>query len=255
MMSAIPRRSWKEDFERASGIRDEIYRREQLARFEARESEKQKNEEKEMELRDMEMYALVQMALASPEQVADFKLQLDDYDAKTVEALIENEEALKLVREKMETMLEEAEVLPDGRRVFKAKDGQRVFDEHGQEVPRDTIDPNSISNKKPFWESYSDAMKDGEHLMAERQGLLEYQDKLDAARERLDNGEITTKELDALKGDLEKSMPDAVRAKVGNDRPEAENTNSQKLETNAPVLPNNMDALMRQTGFGGPSGP
>ena len=50
-------------------------------------------------------------------------------------------------------------------------------------------------------------------------------------------------------------MPDAVRAKVGNDRLEAENTNSQKLETNAPVLPNNMDALMRQTGFGGPSGP
>lgn len=66
MMSAIPRRSWIKDFERASGIRDEIYRREQLARFEAREREKQKNEDREMELRDMEMYALVQMVIASP---------------------------------------------------------------------------------------------------------------------------------------------------------------------------------------------
>jgi len=254
-MSAIPRRSWIKDFERASGIRDEIYRREQLARFEAREREKQKNEDREMELRDMEMYALVQMVIASPEQVADFKLQLDDYDAKTVEALIENEEALKLVREKMETMLEEAEVLPDGRRVFKTKDGQRVFDEHGQEVPRDTIDPDSISAKKPLWETFRNARIEEHRLTEEREGLLEYQNKLDSARDRLDKGEITTKELDALKGDLEKSMPDAVRAKVGNDRLEAENTNSQKLETNAPVLPNNMDALMRQTGFGGPSGP
>lgn len=255
MMPAIPRRSWKDDFERASGIRDEIYRREQLARFEAREREKQKNEEREMELRDMEMYALVQMVLASSEQVADFKLQLDDYDAKTVEALIENEEALKLVREKMETMLGEAEVLPDGRRVFKTKDGQRVFDENGQEVSPDVIDPAAIDNKKPKWEAFK-AEKDEEvRLESERGQLLEYQDKLDNARERLDNGEITTKELDALKGDLEKSMPDAVRAKIGNDRPEAENTNSQKLESNAPMLPNNMDALMRQTGFSGPSGP
>lgn len=255
MMPAIPRRSWKEDFERASGIRDEIYRREQLARFEAREREKRKKEERELELRDMEMLALVQMAFASPEQVADFKLRLDDYDAKTVEALMENEEALKLVREKMEIMLGEAEVLPDGRRVFKTKDGQRVFDEHGQEVSRDVIDPNSISNKKPLWETFRDARLEEHRLTEEREGLLDYQDKLDAARERLDKGEITTKELDALKGDLEKSMPDAVRAKVGNDRPEAEYANSRTLESNAPVLPNNMDALMRQTGFGGPSGP
>lgn len=255
MMPANPRRSWKDDFERASGIRDEIYRREQLARFEARERERQKNEEREMELRDMEMFALVQMAFASPEQVADFKLQLDDYDAKTVEALIENEEALKLVREKMETMLGEAQVLPDGRRVFKTKDGQRVFDENGQEVSADIVDPASIDNKKPKWETFK-AEKDEEiRLENERSQLLEYQGKLDTARDRLDKGEITTKELDALKGDLEKSMPDAVRAKVGNDRPEAENTNSQKLESNAPVLPNNMDALMRQTGFGGPTGP
>ncbi|PWE54997.1 hypothetical protein DEM27_16200 [Metarhizobium album] len=255
MMPATPRRSWKEDFERASDIRDEIYRREQLARFEARERERQKNEERENDLRDMEMFALVQMAFASPEQVADFKLQLDDYDAKTVEALIENVDALKMVQQRLDDMLDQAYTLPDGRKVFKTKDGQRVFDEHGQELSVEVVDPKQIDDRKPAWETFMADVEERKRLQIERGELLEYQDKLDTARARLDNGEITTKELDALKGDLEKSMPDAVRAKVGNDRPEAENTNSQKLESNAPVLPNNMDALMRQTGFGGPSGP
>ena len=51
-------------------------------------------------------------------------------------------------------------------------------------------------------------------LIQQRADLLDYQDRLDAARDRLDAGDITQDEFDKLKSDLADNMPDAVRAHV-----------------------------------------
>lgn len=68
---------------------------------------------------------------------------------------------------------------------------------------------------------------------------------MDKARERLDKGDITTKEMDSIKADLSKTMPDAVREKLGLEKPKTD----AKLEASAPALPDDMDNLMRKTGF------
>lgn len=253
-MEMVLPRSWKEEFERAAALdREEILYREKMKRFEARERERR--EEVRIHDRKVERDAMAtfQAALAPARDVIAFRHQLDDYDARTVEALMDNREAFAQLREKMDRMLGKAHVLPDGRRVFKSEDGQRVFDEHGQQLSLDTIDPNSIDDKKPKWEPFKALLDNATRLDAEQKELLDYQAKLDAARERLDKGEITNGELDQIRTDLATSMPDAVREKLGLEKPKAEVAAHAAAKTQAP--PNDMDALMRQTGLATPSGP
>ena len=85
--------------------------------------------------------------------------------------------------------------------------------------------------------------------------MLEYQQKIDTARVRLDSCEITKKELNALKSELAESMPDAVRAKLGDDAPKLPNDMPKVAADNdMAALPSDMDSLMRNTGFA-PSSP
>ncbi|NLS20606.1 hypothetical protein HGP16_29240 [Rhizobium sp. P40RR-XXII] len=219
--------------------------REKTIRFNLQERDKRDEREKleKQEREDLETWT--ETVLATTEQVAAFRVQLDSYDAKTVDALMDNREAMEAVRHKMDDMLDRAEVLPDGRRVFKTMDGKRVFDEHGQELAPEVIEASSIDDKKPKWETYKDSMDENTRLTYEREQLIEYQTKLDKARARLDKGDITAKETDSIKADLSKTMPDAVREKLGleKSKPDA------KPEASAPALPDDMDNLMRKTGF------
>lgn len=80
-------------------------------------------------------------AIVSASEIAEFEVDLDRYDTATVAALQENEVQLAQVRERMDALLGQAYVLPDGRRVFKTEDGLRVFDESGKELDASTIDP------------------------------------------------------------------------------------------------------------------
>ena len=254
MMDPILPRSWKEEFERvASYQREEILYREKMKRFEAREQERREHVQIEEQRHEQEAFRAFEMAIATPEIIAATRLQWDNYDTRTIEALMDNQEAFDRIRVKLDRMRAEAHTLPDGRRVFKTEDGQRVMDEHGQEVSPDVVDPSMIDNKKPKWEAFKAATDEEVRLTRERQELQDFQAKLDAARERLDKGDITNGELEEIKTDLATSMPDAVREKLGLERPKAEA--AQNVTASGPSLPNDMDALMRQTGFGAPHAP
>lgn len=52
--------------------------------------------------------------------------------------------------------------------------------------------------------------------------LLDYQEKLDDARERADGNEMTQDELNDLSDDLKQTMPDAVRRQLPGYEPERE---------------------------------
>ncbi|MGJ8629121.1 MAG: hypothetical protein ACSHXB_19340 [Sulfitobacter sp.] len=155
------------------------------------------------------------VAIASDVQITEFKVKLDTYDSATVTALMENQELLDAVRERLDTMLSRAHVLGDGRRVFKTEDGTQVFDEHGAEVAQDEVDPMMISDERPTWEAYSEGVELEATLTAERTNILEFQAQVDAARERVDDGEISEADLAELDADLLEAMPDAVRSHAG----------------------------------------
>lgn len=210
--------------------RDEILLREKIARAEANERERTAEARMQQKRREKEEEAMIASFLAPPERIVEFRAKLDRYDTATVNALIENSDALDRVRERLGVMLKQAHTLPDGRRVFKTIDGRQVFDEHGHELSPEVIDPARIDEKKPKWETFSAANDELAQLNRERQQLLDYQSRLDKSRERIDRKEITNGDLDRLERDLQSSMPDAVRQKLTerdlHEAPNAEATNS-----------------------------
>lgn len=245
MMEVVLPRSYREEFAFAAAMkREDILYREKIARFESRQRQMTDAQRIADRQKDAQAWAMLETALASPAQVKAFRVDLDRYDTKTVEALMDNQEAMEAVRGRIDDMLGKAAVLPDGRRVFKTMDGQRVFDEHGQALSRDLIDPASIDDKKPKWETFSGEKGKWQSLNEERKALLDYQAKLDDARARLDKGEITEQELSETKADLTATMPDAVREKLGIEKPKAD------VAPAAPSPLDGMDALMQQTGLG-----
>lgn len=95
--------------------------------------------------------------------------------------------------------------------MFKTENGTRVFDEHGHEIAAEEIQPNEIADSRPRWETVEFARKHLVGLEQERTDILEYQQKLDDARERLDAVDMTKGEFEELHKDLKTEMPDAVR--------------------------------------------
>jgi len=152
--------------------------------------------------------------IVSEAEIRALYLETDRYDTATIEALYANETALVLIMRQKEDLLLRAYVLPDGRRIFKSEDDTRVFDEHGTELSSDDIDPDLIGKAHPTWEDYDPVFREESRLLQEREGLLAYQAKLDEARERLDAGDITREDFEALRDDLTSTMPDAVRMHI-----------------------------------------
>ncbi len=155
-----------------------------------------------------------EVIMATEAQIQAFEIKLDSYDQATVAALMENQEQLDVVRSEIAAMLARAYVLEDGRRVFKTEDGTQVFDEFGAEVGTDEVDPLQIDDSLPTWEAFSAKNDLEQSLEAERADIFEFQEKLDAAREQIADGDISEADLEALDADLLDAMPPAVHAHV-----------------------------------------
>jgi len=183
--------------------------------FQQQEADERKRRERDDNM-DNDVADLVDLAVViiSEAQARELRFDIDRYDTATVNALYENERELEQVQAQLDEMLAQAYVLPDGRHVFKTEDGLRVFDEHGKEVPSDLIDPDEIADHLPRWERFKLKLDQHEALIDERTDLIEYQDKLDNARERLEAGDMTQDEYDRLREDLVEDMPDAVRRQI-----------------------------------------
>lgn len=163
--------------------------------------------------RDDHDSAVTVMLVTELDQIEEqeLRISIERHDQAVIQALIENEERLAAANRRVEQLLDEAYVLPDGRRVFKTEDGTRVFDEFGQEVGRDELDPGLVDDFRPHWESFSTEADARHALITERQDLLEYQQKLDEARERMDAGDMDAGELTELDRMMREDAPDAVR--------------------------------------------
>lgn len=151
---------------------------------------------------------------------AELRVELERHEQAVIEALIANEERLSEAQRHVDRMLEEAFVLPDGRRVFKTEDGLRVFDEHGQEVGSDEITPDAVEDRRPRWERVVEAKSAVLGLTQEREELLDYQTKLDDANEKMAAGTISDDELADLDRLMSDDVPAAVRHRLSTDNDE-----------------------------------
>lgn len=148
---------------------------------------------------------------------AELRVRMEQHEHALIEALIANEEALADAQRAVDRMLGEAYVLPDGRRVFKTEDGQRVFDENGRELVPDEVVPAEIGEEHPTWEKYGAAVGARDGLAAERQELLDYQRKLDTANEKMAAGTMSDADLADLDRLMTDDVPEAVRRRLSSD--------------------------------------
>lgn len=202
--------------------------REMLLRHQRAENERRERDEK-MDDAKTDDLDLAMAVVVTAAEMDEFRIELDRYDTATVAALQLNERELILARERLDKLLGEAHVLPDGRRVFETEDGLRVFDEHGRELDASVISPEEIEDSRPRWETAKPIIDGYKALAKERTELLEYQEKLDHARERLDAGDLTREEFDDLRDELKADMPDAVREQL----PELEQEQETAAEADA----------------------
>ncbi len=156
----------------------------------------------------------VATVMASRIELQRFEAKLDAYDEAIVKALMENQEKLDAVNARLEDMLERAYVMPDGRRVFKTADGTQVFDEFGKLVTRDELDYDLIGPDRPIWDRFNPLREKRGLLEVERQRIFEFQERVQAARDRVAEGEIPKSELDGLDADLASAIPPSVRAQL-----------------------------------------
>lgn len=198
--------------------RDEIRFQRDVERRRDLKEERAKRQGTESDLNDLALG----IVLATDVQIAEFSVTLDSYDEATVKALFENEKLLDAAREKVEALLGEAYVLADRRRVFKTRDGLQVFDEFGTELDAETIDPDEIADGHPTWEDFLLSTNERDRLEAERTEILDFQQRVDDARDRLDDDGLTTDDLDDMKGMLEADMPLAVRQQMPDFVPSAQ---------------------------------
>lgn len=247
MMEVVVPLSFREQFERAAReSREEILWRERMARFDAKDRER-RVEKLTQEKREEERRAAFAQVFASLERIDAFTYKLDRYDTVTVETLMENRIALDKVRDQLETLLTDAHTLPDGRRVFKTRDGTKVFDEQGTELKPDAVDPNQIDANRPSWEDYREARDRKLALEKERGELLEFQDRSDAARDGIRRERVTTKDVDDLEADLDKAMPEAIRRKLARDRQGPTADASVERETKTDDLHQKAEPIQRQS--------
>ena len=186
----------------------------------------------------------ISITLATSDQLLEFKLELDELRLETTEALILQERLIEAARERISIVLDEAHNLEDGRKVFKTRDGDKVFDSEGNEIDAEIVSPESIPDHKPRFEDYWEQRIQLEALEKEQADLLELEQKLDELDERIANGSLTAEELDELGSELPASMPEKLlgrQAGLENTRPA--NLSSTHETPSAPNLDRELSGL------------
>ena len=160
--------------------------------------------------------------LATEIEIEQFQAKLDVYDEATVKALMENQVALDLVQTQIDSMLANTHVLEDGTRVFKSEDGTWAVDEHGDRIDSQIQDIDQIPQTKHTAEEYLDVKGQHKQLIQERRSILDYQEKLDDARERSNSDDFSKEELDTLDKELEADMPMTIKRQMSDYDPAQE---------------------------------
>ncbi len=162
-----------------------------------------------------------------------YDARLEAYETAVMRALIENGEQLELIEKQMaandaeiEKLLSQAYIHEDGRRLFKSENGSFVIDEHKNHVGKDEVDYDLVvgptaetysikhAEKQNLAERYKIQTEEGRELLRVQGQLDDAKEKsrqfggnLDAARSRIEEGDMTVDEIEGFDADLGSGFP------------------------------------------------
>ena len=215
----------------------------------AREQDQKRKADAAEEL-DSDLVAAAMTTIpATQKEIAAFAARLDTSEARhdvyndaTVAALIQSQAELDeinrqlgQVRHDLDEMLRQAYVMDDGRRVFINADGTEAIDEFGNDISLDLSPVENVPSGARISDQFkahlalhnelSQAAEDKQAEIDEIHGfddlLHDASERHDAMRAKVEEGDLTKSELDALSEELDQmdiellqAMPPAVRAHV-----------------------------------------
>lgn len=201
--------------------------------FIAAREQRERKIQNEERLEDDFMDLASSVILATEIEVQEFQAQLDIYDEATVKALMENQKALDAINEKIEEKFKDGHIMDDGRKVLKSDDGTWAIDEEGERLDSRTHDMDAIPETRVKADDVVTDIKKRDGLRIERQRILDYQEKLDNARERSASDDFTKEELDTLDKELEAEMPMAVKRQMPDYDPAQETNLKSDFDSSA----------------------
>ena len=178
-----------------------IYQRDQM-------QEKMKRKQAE---RDEDFDMFMTIVLANQADLQSFQNMLDDYETKATQRILELQNQLDQQLSKQREMLENAYVLPDGRRVFKYKDENKVIDEFGKNVSSDVIDANKIPDHHPHGEAYKANIDNIAQTRKDTKETIKFRDRVNEMQEELEQGKVSKDRLEDLKSEFDDIIPDSLR--------------------------------------------
>lgn len=134
------------------------------------------------------LLTLTELSQAAQRRLAAINDRLDALDHRTAEDL-------RLAREHLQELRDNANHTRDGRLVFKSEEDGNYYDENGERVDPDNVDPGTWRDDGPSWEDYQDGTADYARAQDNRQ---RYED----ARDRAHDPSIKEEDLDDLDADL-----------------------------------------------------
>ncbi|GAA6210958.1 hypothetical protein NBRC116602_06980 [Hyphomicrobiales bacterium 4NK60-0047b] len=202
--------------------------------------EKQKRKQAERD-EDFDMFMTV--VLASQDDIQSFQNILDEYESKATERILDLQNQLDQQLIKQQEMLNNAYVLPDGRRVFKYKNTDKIIDEFGKKVSSDVIDTDFIPDHHPDGETYQSTFDNISKTREQRKEAIEFRDRVNEMQDEIDQGKVSEDRLNDLKSEFDDIMPDSLRPEehVQPEKPSV-NTTASEVEQKA-IIPTNNTGL------------
>lgn len=200
--------------------------------------DQERREKAEEKLEDDLVSLATDVIIATEVQIAQFQMQLDRFDERTVAGLMESQQLLDRLYAEREALLARAYVMEDGRRVFKSEDGSFVIDEFGEIVSSDEFDSSVIPDHYPRADAIMDidAKIDRGKEIQSRFHVLDA--KVREAHREADDGDMSVERIEQLTAEFDDEF-DALDAELDDLTP----LSHQNQALSATATPFNRSAL------------
>ena len=133
-------------------------------------------------------------------QRVEFERRMQAQSAAITEALIDNEEALRLIRNELQSVRSRAVVLADGRLAYLDTETGGFVDETGSSLSEEAFEGAIFPENGPIatYQELASLLQEEARLEAERAELLDIQKDHDALVQKADDPDLSPKQLEEL---------------------------------------------------------
>lgn len=138
---------------------------------------------------------------------------LNNAESTAYEALLDVSENLSASEAKLAEIKDKAQELPDGAKVFRAKDGS-VFGADGTQIPADQAANIAWNDNAPTWEEHQKAKQARDSDLDRYNKLIGFETELDGIRDRMEdkNNPPSLDDIKGMKQRIAEMQRDAVSA-------------------------------------------